>query len=124
MVHFGSGTPQNSVAEILCMSSMGQALRATLHNDAEAHSPLSLLPLAMPHRLQISSGSETALLHAIRIMVKYRTEKRPAEHAYKGRALFWHLNAFCEPHNVTYATKLSYIKSAVKRGPVGVAETK
>ncbi len=34
------------------------------------------------------------------------------------------LEAFCEQHNVTYPTKLSYIKSAVKRGPLGIAETK
>ncbi len=75
MVHFGIGTPQNSVAELVCMSTVGQALRTTLRTEDELAASFPPIPLTSSHQVQVLTHLETALLPAVRNMVKYRTEK-------------------------------------------------
>ncbi len=140
MVHFGAGTVQQSVLDIIAMSEVGVDLRRILDtiqdtvNDSPARradgpassteGQVSTEGPSQPQSLVIIDAVKEALLYAVKQMVKYRSEKRPLEHAYNGRALFWNLNAFCDQHSTAYNIKASYVKSAVKRGPVALAETK
>ncbi len=105
MVHFGTGTVQHSVLDIIAMSVAGHDLRHILDsihdgspdssNQREA-GPVSSTEGQGPAGLRsqqqstaIITAVKEALMYAVKQMVRYRSEKRPLEHAYNGRALFW-----------------------------------